>query len=99
MPNTEPRWKSPEKCRDCGFSDFRWIAGHEEWACNVCGAAQFKPKTPEEIKARQQRDARSELTRVLAQWGLAFNKDWNPKELNDVCVDVEKFLSHWETGQ
>jgi len=53
-----------------------------DWACNVCGSAQLKPKTPEEIQARQQSEAHSQLTSAIALWGLAHNRDWNPTELN-----------------
>lgn len=91
----ELEWK-PERCLSCGFSDFRWIEKHRDWACNVCGAAQPKPKTPEEIQARQQSEAHSQLASAIASWGLAHNRGWNLTELNAVTEAVEKFLSHWE---
>lgn len=81
----------PEQCYSCGFSDFRWIEKHQQWACNVCGSAQFKPKTPEEIQLRQQEEARSQLTGAIAGWGLAFNRDWNPTEITAATDAVEKF--------
>lgn len=94
----QPDWE-PESCYSRSFSDLRWIAKHGEWACNICGAAQFKPKTPEEIKLRQQREAREELSSVIACWGRANNCNWNLKELRDVTEAVEQFLCGWESHE
>lgn len=93
--NKHPDWE-PEHCYSCGFSDLRWIVKHGEWACNVCGAAQFKPKTTEEIQAKQQREAREELISAIACWGRSNNRNWNPTELRDVTEAVEQFLRIWE---
>jgi uncharacterized Zn finger protein (UPF0148 family) len=94
-PSKQPDWK-PERCYSCGFGDFRWLAKHEDWACNVCKAAQFKPKTPDEIQARQQREAREELSSAIAHWGRANNRNWNPTELRAVTEALEQFLRRWE---
>jgi hypothetical protein len=93
--NKQPDWE-PESCYSCGFSDLRWIAKHEEWACNVCGACQFKPKTPAEIQAKQQREAREELAWAIDYWRRASNRNWNPTELRGVTEAVEQFLRDWE---
>lgn len=98
QPSKQPDWE-PERCYSCGFSDFRWIVKHGDWACSVCGAAQFKPKTPEEIKVRQQCEAREELSSAIACWGRANNCDWNPTELRGVTEAVERFLWMREFGR
>lgn len=87
----QPDWE-PDSCYSYGFSDSRGIAKHGEWACNVCGAAQFKPKTLEEIKVQKQSEAREDLASAIACWGRANNRSWNPIELRGVTETVEQFL-------
>lgn len=93
--SNQPDWE-PESCYSCGFSDLRWIAKHGDWACNVCGAAQFKPKTLEEIQAQQQREAKEELASAIACWGRANgrvrNPVRNPAELRAATQAIEQFL-------